>query len=62
MYNLKFLIKTLNEKDVPMKIASFLSFVKMRPSLKKGTCQMSSVVVMNRLMNKVTKLKQQKTT
>ena len=40
-----------------MKIASFLSFVKMRPPLKKGTCQMSSAVVMNRL----TKLKEQKT-
>ena len=40
-----------------MKIASFLSFVKMRPPLKKGTCQISSVVVMNRL----TKLKEQKT-
>ena len=40
-----------------MKIASFLSFVKMRLPLKKGTCQISSVVVMNRL----TKLKEQKT-
>ena len=43
-----------------MKIASLFAIhkIKERPLLKGGTCQMSSVVVMNR----VTKLKQQKTT
>ena len=48
-----------------MKIASLFVIrkIKERPLLKGGTSQqMSSVVVMNRLMNRVTKLKQQKTT